>query len=67
MSKQVELFEFLYRECQEDLDLLAMIIDEYIVALDESDKLDELEDFLANNFGKSWKTEKSKKVKKLKI
>ena len=51
MTKQVQLFEFLYRECQKDLDLLAMVIDEYIVALDENDKLDELEDFLAKNFG----------------
>lgn len=50
ISKQVELFEFLYRECQKDYDLLAMVIDEYVVSLSDS-KLIELEDFLTNNFG----------------
>jgi hypothetical protein len=50
MIKQVELFEFLYAKCREDHDLLAMIVDEYIVSLSDS-KLIELEDFLTNNFG----------------
>ncbi len=48
-----ELFEFLYAKCREDHDLLATIIDEYIVSLSDS-KLIELEDFLANNFGDDW-------------
>ena len=51
MTKQVELFEFLYRECQKDHDLLAMVIDEYVVSLSNSNRLDELEDFIVNNFG----------------
>jgi len=45
-----ELFEFLYAKCREDHDLLAMIVDEYIVSLSDR-KLIELEDFLTNNFG----------------
>ena len=50
MTDKVQLFEFLYRECQKDPDLLAMVIDEYVVSLSDS-KLDELEDFIVNNFG----------------
>ena len=44
------MFEFLYEKCRQDPDLLATIIDEYLTSLSDS-KLDELEDFLANNFG----------------
>jgi hypothetical protein len=44
------MFEFLYEKCRQDPDLLATIIDEYLTTLSDS-KLDELEDFLANNFG----------------
>ena len=44
------MFEFLYKKCRQDPDLLATIIDEYLTTLSDS-KLDELEDFLANNFG----------------
>lgn len=44
------LFEFLYDKCRQDPDLLATIIDEYLTTLSDS-KLDELEDFLVNNFG----------------
>jgi len=32
-STGTELFEFLYAKCREDHDLLAMIVDEYIVSL----------------------------------
>jgi len=49
-STGTELFEFLYAKCREDHDLLAMIVDEYIVSLSDN-KLIELEDFLTNNFG----------------
>ena len=44
------MFEFLYEKCRQDPDLLATIIDEYLTTLSDS-KLDELEDFLVNNFG----------------
>lgn len=40
----------LVEKCQEDSDLLKYIISEYVWGLSES-KLDELEDFLSNNFG----------------
>jgi hypothetical protein len=49
-SNGTELFEFLYDKCRQDPDLLATIVDEYIVSLSDS-KLIELEDFLMNNFG----------------
>ena len=49
-STGTELFEFLYAKCREDHDLLAMIVDKYIVSLSDN-KLIELEDFLTNNFG----------------
>lgn len=49
-STGTELFEFLYTKCKEDHDLLAMIVDEYLVSLSDN-KLIELEDFLVNNFG----------------
>jgi hypothetical protein len=45
-----ELEEFLYEKCRQDPDLLATIINEYVVSLSD-DKLIELEDFLSNNFG----------------
>jgi len=45
-----ELEEFLYEKCQQDPDLLATIISEYVSSLSDN-KLIELEDFLANNFG----------------
>jgi hypothetical protein len=45
-----ELEQFLYEKCREDHDLLATIISEYVSSLSDS-KLDELEDFLSNNFG----------------
>lgn len=48
--KKTQLFEFLYAKCREDHDLLAMIVDEYLVSLSDN-KLIELEDFLTNNFG----------------
>jgi hypothetical protein len=44
------MFEFLYEKCRQDPDLLATVIDEYLTSLSDS-KLDELEDFLTNNFG----------------
>ena len=45
-----ELERFLYEKCREDSDLLATIISEYVSSLSDS-KLDELQDFLVNNFG----------------
>ncbi len=45
-----ELEQFLYEKCKEDHDLLAEIISQYVASLSDS-KLDELEDFLVNNFG----------------
>ena len=50
MSKRVELFEFLYRECLDDADLLSVILDRYVNSLND-DELTEFEDFLVNNFG----------------
>ena len=50
MTDKVELFEFLYEKCQEDTDLLANIVDDYVDSLSDN-KLIELEDFLVNNFG----------------
>ncbi len=41
---------FLYDKCREDPDLLATIVSEYVWNLSD-DKLNELEDFLVNNFG----------------
>ena len=45
-----ELEQFLYEKCQEDSDLLATIISDYVSSLSDN-KLFELEDFLTNNFG----------------
>jgi hypothetical protein len=50
MTNRTELEDLLYGVCREDPDLLATIISEYVWNLSES-KLDELEDFLSNNFG----------------
>jgi hypothetical protein len=49
-TNRTELEFFLNEKCREDPDLLATIISEYVWGLTPS-KLDELEDFLANNFG----------------
>jgi hypothetical protein len=45
-----ELESFLYEKCRQDPDLLATIINEYVCSLSDN-KLDELDDFLSNNFG----------------
>lgn len=45
-----ELEQFLYEKCKEDYDLLAEIISKYVSSLSDS-KLEELEDFMVNNFG----------------
>ena len=50
MNKLTELEFFLNEKCKEDSDLLATIISEYVSSLSDS-KLEELEDFLTNNFG----------------
>jgi hypothetical protein len=50
MTNRTELEWFLKEKCREDADLLETIISEYVWNLSDS-KLDELEDFLSNNFG----------------
>ena len=50
MINRTELEWFLIEKCQEDSDLLKQIISDYVWSLSQS-KLDELEDFLSNNFG----------------
>lgn len=50
MTNRTELEFFLNEKCREDPDLLSTIISEYVWNLSES-KLDELQDFLSNNFG----------------
>ena len=50
MTNRTELEWFLLEKCSEDRDLLSTVISEYVWNLSES-KLDELEDFLSNNFG----------------
>lgn len=50
MTDRTEIEFFLNEKCREDPDLLATIISEYVWSLSDS-KLDELEDFLSNNFG----------------
>jgi hypothetical protein len=45
-----ELEEFLYDSCKQNSDLLAEVITNYVNSL-SGDQLDELEDFLVNNFG----------------
>ena len=49
-DKLLELEEFLYDSCRQDPDLLATIVSEYILSLNDA-QLTELEDFLINNFG----------------
>jgi hypothetical protein len=49
-DKLTELEYLLYDKCREDPDLLGSIITEYVWNL-SNDKLNELEDFLVNNFG----------------
>jgi hypothetical protein len=44
------MIEILEEKCIQDVDLVNTIINEYVLNLNE-DKLAELEDFLANNFG----------------
>jgi hypothetical protein len=48
--KKTQIFELLYEKCQEDRDFLADTIDQFINSLD-NEKLNELDDFLVNNFG----------------
>jgi len=50
MMDTVKLYEFLHEKCQENPDLLADVLDEYVSSLNE-DELTHLEDFLVNNFG----------------
>ena len=45
-----EIEAFLYEKCRQDPDLLATIINEYVMSLSDS-KLCELEDLLVNSFG----------------
>ena len=46
----IEMKECLYDKCLQDVDLLSAVIDEYVNNMSDS-KLDELYDFLTNNFG----------------
>ena len=50
MTNLTELEWILKEKCREDPDLLDTIISEYVWNLSDS-KLDELQDFLVNNFG----------------
>jgi hypothetical protein len=50
VSDRLELYHFLYEKCKEDPDLLSDILDDYVNYLSDS-KVEELEDFLVNNFG----------------
>jgi hypothetical protein len=50
MTDSVQIYEFLYEKCQEDDELLAAVLDEYVSSLNETEML-HLEDFLVNNFG----------------
>jgi hypothetical protein len=50
MRNRSELEFFLNEKCRENPDLLSTVISEYVWNLSES-KLDELEDFLSDNFG----------------
>jgi hypothetical protein len=45
-----EIEAFLYEKCRQDPDLLATVISDYVCSLSGS-KLEELEDFLTDNFG----------------
>lgn len=48
-----QLIGFLHEKCDGNRDLLLYILEEYVNALEVlgDSKLDELEDFLVNNFG----------------
>ncbi|UYA57601.1 hypothetical protein SCREM1_144 [Synechococcus phage S-CREM1] len=50
MNKQMEMIDILQQECLKDTDLLNMIIEEYVLGLDETESVI-LEDFIVNNFG----------------
>jgi hypothetical protein len=50
MTNRVQLFEFLYEKCQDDSNLLANILDQFVSTADDS-QLNEIEDLLVNNFG----------------
>ena len=49
MQPELDLFNFLYEKMQEDTDLLANILDQYLDELSD-DKLLQLEDFLVNDY-----------------
>jgi hypothetical protein len=48
--KKTQIFDLLYEKCQEDRGLLADTLDEFINSLSD-EKLNELEDFIVNNYG----------------
>jgi len=50
MTTKTQLFEFLYKTCQQNNGVLVDTLHNYISSLDEVE-LCELEDFLTNNFG----------------
>lgn len=50
MPNRTELEWILREKCREDADLLETVISEYVWGMSTS-KLEELEDFLTNNFG----------------
>lgn len=50
MTNRTELEWLLKEKCREDHDLLDTIISEYVWNLSQS-KIEELEDFMVNNFG----------------
>jgi hypothetical protein len=50
MTSRQELIELLEEKCREDIDLIDIVIQEYVLNMNE-DQLTELEDFLSNNFG----------------
>ena len=50
MTDSVTLHSSLFELCKENDDLLNQILDEYVSSLN-NDELNQLEDFLVNNFG----------------
>ena len=50
ITDRTELFGFLYRQCQDDSNLLADVLDTFITTASQS-VIDELEDLLVNHFG----------------
>lgn len=50
MNKQMEMIDILQQECLKDTDLLNMIVEEYVLGLNEHET-NTLEDFIVNNFG----------------